>query len=50
VTLVSRGLLRLYFSSLLAFSFVTHPVGYCFLLLLSAFSVACYSYVVFGFS
>lgn len=35
--------------SLLAFSFVTHPVGYCFLLLGSAFRVALYSYLVLGF-
>lgn len=48
--LLARGLLGLYFSRLLAFSFVTHPVGYCFLLLFRAFSVSGYVYLTLGFS
>uniref|UniRef100_A0AAU7YSC2 NADH dehydrogenase subunit 6 n=1 Tax=Scaphanocephalus sp. TaxID=3050632 RepID=A0AAU7YSC2_9TREM len=48
--LTTSALLSLYFSSLLSFSFVTHPIGYCFLLLLGAFSVSGYVYLVFGFS
>lgn len=47
---LARLILSLYFTSLLAFSFVTHPVGYCYLLLVSAFSVIGYVYVVMGFS
>nr|YP_010401655.1 NADH dehydrogenase subunit 6 [Cryptocotyle lingua]UQU69053.1 NADH dehydrogenase subunit 6 [Cryptocotyle lingua] len=50
MTLLSSALLALYFSSLLSFSFITHPVGYCFLLLLSAFSVSGYVYMLSGFS
>nr|YP_008578696.1 NADH dehydrogenase subunit 6 [Haplorchis taichui]AGW07007.1 NADH dehydrogenase subunit 6 [Haplorchis taichui]AYV63043.1 NADH dehydrogenase subunit 6 [Haplorchis taichui] len=42
--------LSLYFTTLLSFSFITHPVGYCYLLLLSAFSVIGYVYLVLGFS
>nr|QBE89943.1 NADH dehydrogenase subunit 6 [Opisthorchis sudarikovi]QIX04635.1 NADH dehydrogenase subunit 6 [Brachylecithum sp. PakAb2] len=43
-------LMGVYFTSLLAFSFVTHPVSYCFLLLLGAFSVSGYVYLVLGVS
>nr|QDA21738.1 NADH dehydrogenase subunit 6 [Amphimerus sp. JM-2019] len=48
--LTSSFLLSVYLVSLLAFSFVTHPVGYCLLLLLGAFSVSGYVYLVCGFS
>nr|YP_009169743.1 NADH dehydrogenase subunit 6 [Metorchis orientalis]ALD61617.1 NADH dehydrogenase subunit 6 [Metorchis orientalis] len=48
--LFSSCLLSLYLTSLLAFSFVTHPVSYCFLLLLGAFSVSGYVYLFLGFS
>lgn len=47
---LANVLLGCYFSSLLAFSFVTHPVGYCFLLLFGAFSISGYVYLVLGFS
>nr|YP_009734337.1 NADH dehydrogenase subunit 6 [Echinostoma revolutum]QIJ97889.1 NADH dehydrogenase subunit 6 [Echinostoma revolutum] len=40
----------LYFSCLLGFSFVSHPVVYCVLLLTSALSVAGLVYSVVGFS
>lgn len=50
VSFVVGSLLSLYFSSLLAFSFVTHPIKYCFLLLLGALSVVCCGYVIVGFS
>lgn len=43
-------LLGLYFSSLMAFSFVSHPVSYCVLLILSALSVTGYVYLLIGFS
>jgi len=43
------AVLSVYFTTLLAFSFVTHPVGYCFLLLMGAFRVALYSYMLLGF-
>nr|WSP01986.1 NADH dehydrogenase subunit 6 [Creptotrematina aguirrepequenoi] len=42
--------LSAYFTVLMAFSFVSHPVSYCILLLLSAFSVSGFSCYVFGFS
>nr|QJP04177.1 NADH dehydrogenase subunit 6 [Clonorchis sinensis] len=48
--LVGGCLMSIYLTSLLAFSFVTHPVGYCFLLLLGAFSVSGYAYLIMGFS
>nr|YP_008994164.1 NADH dehydrogenase subunit 6 [Metagonimus yokogawai]AGN12766.1 NADH dehydrogenase subunit 6 [Metagonimus yokogawai] len=47
---VSSLILSLYFCSLLSFSFVTHPVSYCFLLLFSAFNVVGYTFVIMGFS
>nr|UDU84951.1 NADH dehydrogenase subunit 6 [Orientocreadium sp. HS] len=43
-------LLSLYFSSIVSFSFVSHPVSYCLLLLSSAFSMSGYSYLMLGFS
>lgn len=42
--------LSLYFTVLLSFSFVTHPVRYCYLLLLRALRVMGYTYLVLGFS
>nr|YP_010514555.1 NADH dehydrogenase subunit 6 [Diplodiscus japonicus]UXL86286.1 NADH dehydrogenase subunit 6 [Diplodiscus japonicus] len=42
--------LSLYFSSLVMFSFVSHPVVYCVLLMLSALGVSGYVYSVVGFS
>nr|WSP01998.1 NADH dehydrogenase subunit 6 [Wallinia sp. URM-2015] len=42
--------LSAYFTTLVMFSFVSHPVSYCILLLLSAFSVGGFSCCVFGFS
>lgn len=44
------GLLSLYFSCLLGFSLVSHPVVYCVLLLVSAFRVSGVVYLVMGFS
>nr|UCU06571.1 NADH dehydrogenase subunit 6 [Diplodiscus nigromaculati] len=44
------GFLSLYFSSLVMFSFVSHPVVYCVLLMLSALGVSGYVYSVIGFS
>nr|YP_009516742.1 NADH dehydrogenase subunit 6 [Paragonimus heterotremus]AYE67514.1 NADH dehydrogenase subunit 6 [Paragonimus heterotremus] len=43
-------LLSLYFSSLVGFSFVGHPVVYCILLLASALSISGYLYLVLGMS
>nr|YP_010853279.1 NADH dehydrogenase subunit 6 [Metorchis bilis]WGM81698.1 NADH dehydrogenase subunit 6 [Metorchis bilis] len=48
--LLCSFLVSLYLTSLLAFSFVTHPASYCFLLLLGAFSVSGYVYLSLGFS
>nr|QAY80539.1 NADH dehydrogenase subunit 6 [Paragonimus kellicotti] len=42
--------LSVYFSSLISFSFVGHPVIYCILLLTSALSVSGYLYFVLGMS
>nr|YP_010235134.1 NADH dehydrogenase subunit 6 [Notocotylus intestinalis]QTC30705.1 NADH dehydrogenase subunit 6 [Notocotylus intestinalis] len=42
--------LSLYFSSLLFFSFVSHPVTYCVLLMSSALGVSGYLYSLVGFS
>lgn len=42
--------LRVYFSRLITFSFVSHPVVYCVLLMMSALSVSGYVYAVLGFS
>nr|YP_009240940.1 NADH dehydrogenase subunit 6 [Brachycladium goliath]ALN38353.1 NADH dehydrogenase subunit 6 [Brachycladium goliath] len=42
--------LSVYFSSLIAFSFASHPVVYCVLLMMSALSVSGYVYAVLGFS
>nr|YP_010505941.1 NADH dehydrogenase subunit 6 [Paragonimus skrjabini miyazakii]UXE35013.1 NADH dehydrogenase subunit 6 [Paragonimus skrjabini miyazakii] len=42
--------LSLYFSSLVSFSFVSHPVVYCILLLTSALGVSGYLYLVLGMS
>nr|YP_009681611.1 NADH dehydrogenase subunit 6 [Tracheophilus cymbius]QDP13018.1 NADH dehydrogenase subunit 6 [Tracheophilus cymbius] len=43
-------LVSLYLSCVLAFSFVSHPIVFCFVLLLSAFSVSGFVYSVVGFS
>ncbi len=43
-------LLGLYFSCLMSFSFVSHPVSYCVLLILSALCVRGYTYLLLGFS
>lgn len=43
-------LVSLYLSCVLAFSFVSHPIVFCFVLLLSAFSVSGFVYRVVGFS
>nr|YP_002122310.1 NADH dehydrogenase subunit 6 [Opisthorchis felineus]ACF93443.1 NADH dehydrogenase subunit 6 [Opisthorchis felineus] len=48
--LIGSCLMSVYLTSLLAFSFVTHPVSYCFLLLLGAFSVSGYVYLITGFT
>lgn len=43
-------LVRLYFTCLLGFSLVSHPVVYCVLLLISALRVSGVVYRVLGFS
>lgn len=43
-------LLGLYFRSLVSFSFVHHPIGYCLLLLLGALGSSGFAYCVMGFS
>ena len=43
-------ILGLYFSRLVSFSFVSHPVRYCVLLILRALSVTSYAYLLLGFS
>lgn len=43
-------LLGLYYSRLMSFSFVSHPVRYCVLLVLRAFSISGYVYLLLGFS
>nr|YP_010690160.1 NADH dehydrogenase subunit 6 [Paragonimus iloktsuenensis]WBU12999.1 NADH dehydrogenase subunit 6 [Paragonimus iloktsuenensis] len=42
--------LSLYFSSLISFSFISHPVIYCVLLLVSSLSISGYLYSVLGLS
>lgn len=42
--------LRLYLSTLLRFSFVSHPVVYCILLLRGAFSITARMYLLVGVS
>lgn len=42
--------LSLYFSRLLFFRFVSHPVTYCVLLMRSALGVSGYLYSLIGFS
>nr|AAN15180.1 NADH dehydrogenase subunit 6 [Paragonimus westermani]QWT69523.1 NADH dehydrogenase subunit 6 [Paragonimus westermani]QWT69535.1 NADH dehydrogenase subunit 6 [Paragonimus westermani] len=42
--------LSLYFSSLIGFSFVSHPVVYCILLLTGALGISGYLYTVLGLS
>ena len=48
--MLGLSFLRLYFTSLLMFSFVTQPRVYCMLLITGALSVAGYIYSVLGFS
>ena len=43
-------LLGLYFSSLMSFSFISHPVSYCVLLVLRALRASAYVYLLLGFS
>nr|UFJ44429.1 NADH dehydrogenase subunit 6 [Glypthelmins sp. LW2G] len=43
-------LLSVYFTCLAGFSFVSHPVSYCLLLLSSALSMSGYCYILIGFS
>nr|WRW53961.1 NADH dehydrogenase subunit 6 [Strigea falconis] len=40
----------LYFSFIFSFSFVSHPIYYCLLLLLSSFDVCGLAYLLMGFS
>ncbi|KAA3669757.1 ND6 (mitochondrion) [Paragonimus westermani] len=47
---MSAVFLSLYFSSLVGFSFVNHPVAYCILLLSGALGVSGYLYTVLGMS
>nr|YP_010704132.1 NADH dehydrogenase subunit 6 [Plagiorchis elegans]WCO87342.1 NADH dehydrogenase subunit 6 [Plagiorchis elegans] len=48
--MVSSFFLSLYLTSLLAFSFVSNPINYCLLLLLSSASITGYVYLMAGFS
>lgn len=47
---MSVVLLRVYFSRLVTFSFVSHPIVYCVLLMIRALRVSGYVYLVLGFS
>lgn len=42
--------LSAYFSSLITFSFVSHPVTYCVLLMIGVLGASGYVYLLFGFS
>jgi len=48
--MLSAILARVYFSCLLGFSFVSHPVVYCLLLIGAALSISGLGYLVVGFS
>nr|UDU84927.1 NADH dehydrogenase subunit 6 [Glypthelmins quieta] len=47
---MSSLFISLYVCCLVFFSFVSHPIGYCLLLLASAVSLSCYCYLLVGFS
>lgn len=48
--MASLCLVRVYYTSLCMFAFISHPIVYCFLLLVNVGSVSGFLYLCFGFS